>query len=85
MEKLHLKMPTEIGEVLTKKELKHVLGGEFSSSDGDFSSSSSCSISHTCPNGDKISCSGSYACVPLKDENGKVIGVRCDEISTAIC
>ena len=78
-------MPTEIGEVLTKKELKHVLGGELSSSDGEFSSSSSCSISYTCPNGNKISCSGNYSCVSLKDKNSKKIGVRCDGISTAIC
>ena len=83
MAKLKLKLPKNLGDILTKEEMKKVLGGTGSGSllgSGDFESTntgSSCSISTVCPNKSTVSCSGIKNCERI-EKNGKV-GVQCDE------
>ena len=90
MGKLKLKLPENLGDVLTKDEMKKVVGGIGSGSMsgsgalGGSSSGSGCSISYDCP--DKkttASCSGNYVCV--KTEIDGKDAVRCDGISISIC
>lgn len=80
MTKLKLNLAQGAGEILTREELKKIVGGTEGSGSG-----SSCSISFTCPDkSTTVSCNGTYLCEPYK-KNGVQIGVECDKLSTAVC
>lgn len=91
MGKLKLKLPDNLGDVLTKDEMKKVLGGigsgseNLSGSDALVGSSGSgCTISYICPDNKTIlSCSGDYVCVIKKI--GDRDAISCDNRSFSIC
>ena len=68
-------------ELLTREQLKQVVGGNDGSSG---SGGGSCTFSFNCPDGSTISCtSPNHDCGPLKNSEGVIIGVKCDGKSYA--
>lgn len=73
-------------EILSREELKKIIGGlDGSASGGD--SGGTCSVSVTCNSGDNtISCSGSGGSCQYKDDTAWSIGwVQCDKDPKVSC
>lgn len=83
MKKLKLNLSPNLGEVLTRNELKHVFGG-FGIGSGD-ESDGPCSATATCPDGKTtVSCKGQNDCgLEMYMQPGStqqiVVGVYCKQ------